>query len=126
KPCILADYQAFPYYSLLLDEKNITFNPQGILATVMVDKQFQGAFVFQAVKAAPPQQLPPGPFGKKRHGSILESTQNNLKITRIIEIIPSKVTGAFAPGQKRRLDTVRITYLVENKDTRDHSVELRT
>src|SRR5262249_15406415 len=109
-----------------LDEKNITFNPQGILASVQVDKQFQQAFFGVAGRVVQPQPLPPGPFGKKRHGSIMQSMENNLKITRTIEIIPSKITGTFAAGQKRRLDTVRITYLVENKDSRDHLVELRT
>ncbi len=80
----------------------------------------------QGGQVAAPQVLPPGPFGKKRQGKIWTWQYQDLHFTQIVEIVPSKPsTGKPAPGEKRRMDTCRISYLVENKGQKPHKVELR-
>ena len=49
-----------------------------------------------------------------RHGQ----SEFNLHFTQTLEVIPSKTAAAAAPGQKRRLDTVLIRYVIENKDSK--------
>ena len=54
------------------------------------------------------------------------SNFNNLHITEIVEIVPSRLGSAAGAKDKRRLDTVRVTYLAENKDKRDRTVGFRS
>ncbi len=76
--------------------------------------------------AAPAQALKAGTAGQKRQGFIWTWSHGNLHGTQTVELVPSKPsTGKPAAGEKRRLDTGRISYLVENKDSRAHKVELR-
>jgi hypothetical protein len=73
-----------------------------------------------------PQQAPlkPGPFGKPRHGVYSTWIYSNVHITQTLEVVPSKTANSVA-GQKRRLDTSRIVYRIENKDSRPHTVGIR-
>ncbi len=56
--------------------------------------------------------LPKGPGGKQRTGQMSSWLIDDVRIVQTVELHPSKAT---APGQKRRLDTVLITYSIENK-----------
>jgi hypothetical protein len=73
-----------------------------------------------------PQQEPlkPGPFGKPRQGVRSTWIYNNLHITQTVEVVPSRSANP-AERQKRKLDTSRIIYVIENKDTRPHTVGVR-
>jgi hypothetical protein len=75
-----------------------------------------------------PQQAPltPGPAGKKRQGTKSTWVFNNIRITQIVEIVPSRPDKkAPGPAGKRQRDTCVIRYVIENKDTRPHRVGLR-
>lgn len=68
------------------------------------------------------QPLPPGPFNKKRLGYHSTFQFNNVHITQVLEIVPSRP----AKGQTTRwLDTVLISYLIENKSDQPRSVGTR-
>src|SRR5262249_12167094 len=46
--------------------------------------------------------------------------------TQNVELVPSRLPpGMESKGGKRRIDTARITYVVENKDSREHEVAYR-
>src|SRR5438477_134601 len=66
-----------------------------------------------------------GPGGRKREGVKSVWVINNVHITQIIEIIPSKAAPKGAPGGKRHMDVMLLRYVVENKDTKAHSVGIR-
>jgi hypothetical protein len=48
-----------------------------------------------------------------------------IRISQIVEIVPSKQPVMTANGQRRVFDTVLCRYIIENKDRRAHSVGLR-
>jgi hypothetical protein len=113
------------FFGLSVEGKRISCSPDGsIWSSAKIDNQEfhagNGDFAMHN-----PQPLPPGPNGKKREGQIASWQTQGLKVTQTIEVVPSKPAGKGAPGQKRKLDTARITYLVENKDTRPHALEWR-
>jgi hypothetical protein len=62
------------------------------------------------------------PGGRARQGVKSVYEYNNLTITQIIEVVPTKPPKG---GTKRRLDTAMIHYLVENKDKQPHKVGMR-
>jgi hypothetical protein len=66
--------------------------------------------------------LPKLPNGKQRVGSQTVWAINNLRITQTMELYPSKSKGA---GQKRLLNTVLITYTIENKAANSQTVGVR-
>lgn len=84
-----------------------------------------------------PVGLGKGPGGKPRPGQEVNFTFGNVHFKQVLEIVPSKSSGPakvlspapLAPGQraglKRRLDTVLIRYIAENKDTQPHTVGCR-
>lgn len=128
-PRIRAGYSGGAAFGLTLDSKRITCTAEGsIWVTPRIDNQeVQAGFDFvDNGRMEMPKPLAPGPYGKKRLGTQTTWAQNKIHFTQIIEIVPSKVTGKVAAGQKRRLDTARITYIAENKDTKPHMLELRT
>jgi hypothetical protein len=115
------------YFGLSIEGTRITCTPDiSVMPMVRIDNQvLQPGFDMNG-QQSPQQPLPPGPFGRKRLGTQTKWVQNGLQITQLIEVVPSRLSATAAPDQKRRLDTVRVTYLAENKDVRDHSVEFRT
>ncbi|MBI3409552.1 MAG: hypothetical protein HY040_14525 [Planctomycetes bacterium] len=128
-PRIQPGYSGGNYFGLTLEGKRISCSPQGsIWATARVDNQEiqPGLAPGIAGRVEQPKLLPPGPHGKKRLGTQYTWKEGNLQFTQVIEIVPSKPGVKAAPGQKRRLDTARISYLVENKDSKEHVVEFRT
>ncbi|MCI0638249.1 MAG: hypothetical protein L0Y72_21155 [Gemmataceae bacterium] len=126
-PRITPGYAGGLYFGLSCEGKRICCSPQGsIWSTMRVDGQeIQPGGGPGDVANQPPQQLPPGPFGKKRLGSIITWTASGIHVTQTIELVPSKILGKAEPGQKRKLDTARITYLVENKHAKPISLEWR-
>ena len=74
-----------------------------------------------------PQQTPlgKGAFGRQRHGIKSTWVIDKVHITQTLEIVPGKPSAKRAPGQKRLLDTLRVRYLVENKDNQPHKVAIR-
>lgn len=66
--------------------------------------------------------LPKGPTGTGRNGFEANWAFNNLHFTQIVEVIPSRPQ---ATGQKRRLDTALIRYVVENKSNQPRQVGVR-
>lgn len=56
--------------------------------------------------------LPKGPGGKQRNGQMSSWLIDDVRIVQTVELHPSKATK---PGEKRQLNTVLITYTIENK-----------
>ncbi len=67
-------------------------------------------------------KLPKGPSGKDRVGFMSVYIHGDLRLTQTLELTPTK---APAPGQKRRLDSVMVRYLLENKGKQAHKIGLR-
>ncbi|MCI0683773.1 MAG: hypothetical protein L0Y71_16840 [Gemmataceae bacterium] len=113
-----------PQFGLTVEGKRITCSQNGsIWQQTRVDGQEnQVPFGMGNV----PQALPDGPFHKKRHGFQTSWSANGVEFTMIVEVVPSRPYVKAQPGQKRRLDTCRISYIAENKDSRPHTVEFRT
>jgi hypothetical protein len=68
------------------------------------------------------QPLPKGAGGKVRQGTYTVWSYDNVRITQTMELHPSK---AKAPGQKRLMNNVLITYLVENTGNQNAAVGVR-
>jgi hypothetical protein len=66
--------------------------------------------------------LPRGQGGKNREGFQSAYLAGDLRITCTVSLVPTKPA---ARGAKRRMDSVLIHYLVENKGNRPHKVGLR-
>lgn len=120
-------------FGLAVDGKNITCSTEGSIwlqaridgQEIYVGPNFNAPGV-AAGNQAKSQPLPGGPSGKKRQGYLWRWQHQDLHFTQIVEIVPSKpTTTPPQPGQKRRMDTCRITHLVENKGTQPRKVELR-
>ncbi len=126
-PRITAKYSAGMYFGLIVGGTRITCTPEmSVMPLARIDNQVvQPGFNPQTAQAAPQEPLPPGPFGKKRLGTQTKWTSNGLNFTQQIEVVPSRYSGPGVADAKRRLDTVRVTCLIENKDIRAHTAEWR-
>jgi hypothetical protein len=112
------------YFGLTVDGKRITCSPQGSIWTgTWVDGNMQNPVINNGVMAIIP--LPKSPTGKERRGFMGSWTTNDIKFTQTIEIVPSKPVEKIA-NAKRKLDTVRISYLAENKGQKAREVAVRT
>jgi hypothetical protein len=76
-----------------------------------------------------PQRAPleAGPAGKRRQGTRSTWVFNNIRITQIVEIVPTRPTDKKAgPAAGKRLrDACVLRYVIDNKDTRAHRVGIR-
>jgi hypothetical protein len=72
-----------------------------------------------------PAALPPDRHGKARQGFAFTWKAGDLECTQTVEVVPSKPYPPQA-NAKRKLDTCRIGYLVENKGQKPHEVAWRT
>ncbi|HEX3313859.1 MAG TPA: hypothetical protein VHR72_03155 [Gemmataceae bacterium] len=121
---IQAQHSNNAYFGLTLNGKRITCSPQGsIWPAVRVDgavmnPAFQGGIMR-------PIALGNDRHGKPRQGFAFAWRAGDLECTQTVEVAPSKPYPP-QPSAKRRLDTCRITYLVENKGTKAHEVAWRT
>lgn len=126
---IQTQYSGANAFGLTVDGRRITCSTNGsVWGTLRVDgnnndpfndPNFGGRFL--------PKSLPATASGKKRLGSESTWAYQNIQVTQIIETVPSKPsTKGAAVEQKRRLDTCRITYILENKDKVPHKVAFKT
>jgi len=114
-----------PQFGLTVEGKRITCSPNGsIWHQVRIDGNATPPFFVNGNNMAP-TPLPKTPNGKERHGFETKWTVNNIEIAMIVEVVPSKPYGTMQPGQKRKMDTCRISYIAENKDSRARTVEFR-
>jgi len=122
---ITPQYSGQNSFGLMVEGKNITCSPQGsIWQSIMVDGSISNPFASPEQKQ--PTPLPATPAGKKRLGTQSTWEHGGIHITQTIEVVPSKPTDKPAPGQKRTLDTCRVTYVLENRDKREHKVAFKT
>jgi hypothetical protein len=125
-PRIDARYGGGMYFGLTVGGTRITCTPESsVMPMARIDNQiYQPGFDLMG-QPAMQQDLPPGPFGKKRLGKQTRWNQNNLHFTQVVETVPSRLGNTASGEQKRRLDTVRVSYIVENRDRANHVVEFR-
>jgi hypothetical protein len=113
-------------FGLMVDGNRLTFSPNGsIWTSIMVDGSISNPFNFNQPQKQP-VPLPPTVSGRKRHGTTSSWDHGGIKVTQILEIVPSKPSRKVAVDAKRRLDTCRTTYILENKTQQTHKVALRT
>lgn len=126
-PHIEARYAGGMLFGLTLDGARITCTAENsVYPRLRIDNQeYQPGYDLMTGQPATAQPLPPGPGGKKRFGTRTQWRFNKLLMTQMIEIVPSTPEGLAPIGPKRRLDTVRISYLFENTDTKNYTVEYR-
>jgi hypothetical protein len=112
-------------FGLVVEGKRITFAPAGGIMTLLkIDERIlqPGLAPGRLEKNRAP--LPPH-LGKRRIGEECIYVYNNLRITQTVEVVPGKSLVQNVPGQKRRMDTVLVRYVIENKDSRPHTLALR-
>jgi hypothetical protein len=63
--------------------------------------------------------------GKARRGFTTTAVQRGIKFKQTVEVIPTKPVGKPAPGQRRRMDTVLVRYVIENSTNIPADVGLR-
>jgi hypothetical protein len=123
-PRITAAYQGMSF-GLTVGPTRITRTPNAsVVPLLRIDDQITtrpGFDPFTKVYARL-EPLPPGRSGKKRLGTRSLWVVNNLHITQRVELVPSQLPDDAPPGQKRKLDTVRVSIGIENQDGRDHKV----
>lgn len=126
---IQPQYSGQNSFGLSVEGKRITCSPQGsIWGSVMVDGAISDPFVeFNLGGRIPlPKPLGPTASGKKRIGTESSWKHHDIHITQIIEVVPSKPSGKkTTPGQKRLLDTCRMTYILENKGKAAHRIAFK-
>jgi hypothetical protein len=112
-------------FGLMVDGKRITFSPiGGIMTAFKIDEQ-----VIQPGQAPGRLEVNRGPLpphhGKRRIGEQAIYVYNNVRITQLVEVVPGKPSGKTVHGQKRAMDTVLVRYLLENKDSKPHTLAVR-
>jgi len=119
------------YFGLTVDNVRITCSPQGsIWPAALIDGTLHNAgngviqLQLNGNMPLPIQGLPKGAGKKERHGFMAKWKMGPLDFTQMVEVVPAKPVDA-APGAKRRMDTCRVTYIAENKDTAPHDVAFR-
>ena len=127
-PRIRPQFSGMNSFGLMVDNKRITCSEQGsIWGSLMVDGNISDPFndFMGRGLVRDPKQLPPTVSGRKRLGTQSTWKHQNIQVTQIIEIVPSKSTKA-GQGKMRLLDTCRMTYLLENMDKVPHKVAFKT
>jgi hypothetical protein len=109
----------FMAYGLAAEGKRLTFSSGSARTSFRID----GQVIYP--NNGPIQQLPPNPRGKPRFGTSHIWTQGDFRVTQTQEIVPSKLPGKAKPGQKRKMDTLLVRYLVENTGKQTHNFGLR-
>lgn len=112
------------HFGLTVDGFRISCSPEGSIwpAALIDGRVINPANIGVAGKSV---LLPAGPNGRTRYGLSYHWRVNDLDFTQVIEVVPGKPPSKEA-GARRRLDTCRITYLVENKGNAAHEVAFRS
>jgi hypothetical protein len=105
-------------YGLNIEGKRLTFTAGSARTTFRIDGQNRPANGVNTI-------LPPTPAGKARKGVQCVFKSDNVVITQIMEIVPGKPSAKPKAGEKRRLDTLLVRYVVENMDGKAHTVGVR-
>lgn len=105
-------------FGLTVDQKMLCCGAGAIRTNFKIDD----AIIYPNNVGNQVKQLPPDRAGRVRTGMQTSLIVGNIHITQLLEVIPSKP----APGQaKRQLDNMLIRYIIENKDTKPHTVGTR-
>jgi hypothetical protein len=112
-------------FGLLVEGKRITFAPAGGIGTLFkIDDRIiqpgQAPGRLESNRAPLPPHL-----GKKRIGEQCVYVINNVRITQTVEVVPGRSSPKNEVREKRRLDTVLVRYLLENKDKQPHRMSMR-
>jgi hypothetical protein len=129
-PQAIAQHSNSFAFGIKVKGQRITCSEQGsIWGHLRVDGQvFQVGFGNPGGQFQPPRPLPPTPSGKARNGFQATWSNNDVRITQIVELVPSRPTDKNAAQQKRLMDTYRISAVVENiaKDGRARKIEYKS
>src|SRR5262249_21369949 len=99
-------------FGMTVEGKRIMYSQDGSTNNTMVRIDGQDMYYGQPPGNWDPRQGPlPKVAGRARHGARSSWVFNKLRITQILEVVPSKSAANAAPGQKRRLDTCLIRYV---------------
>src|ERR1043166_4633127 len=130
-PHALAQHSGGFAFGIKVKDQRITCSEQGsIWCHIRIDGQetqlgwgAPGMGGFQQ-----PQPLPATPSGKKRNGFQTSWNNNDVRVTQVVELVPSRPTDKVSTQAKRLMDTYRINYIVENiaKDGRARKVEFKS
>jgi len=116
-------------FGLNVDGNRICCSDQGSIWSVLrVDGQEYQLSWGQMPGTQAPTALKPLANGKPRNGFETVFTNNDIRVTQIIEAVPGiPAAKKNQPGEKRRLDTARMTHVVENlaKDGKARKVEYK-
>ncbi len=108
--------------------KRITFSGDGATSNTRIkvngqDGEYGEPSGRWLVRAQP---VPNDPVRQSRNGTLSVLALGKVRISQIVEIVPSKQPVTVAPGTQRRLlDTVLCRYQIENLEKRTHTIGLR-
>ena len=127
-PRIRPQFSSMNVFGLTVDNKRITASKvYSIWGLLMVDSNISDPFRFIQGRATQPLPLTPTASGRKRLGTQSTWEHQNIQVTQIVEIIPSKSAKEGGGKSKvRLLDTCRMTYILENTDKVPHKVAFKT
>jgi hypothetical protein len=111
------------FFGLTVENVRITCSPAGsVWPAALIDGAVLNPANGNMQAAMLP--LPKGPGNKERVGFSANWTAAQLDFSQTVEVVPSKPVTAV-PGAKRKLDTCRVSYVIENKDKAPHEVAFR-
>jgi hypothetical protein len=115
-------------FGFVVDGQRITYSPNGSTNHSLVRIDGRDYFFGNPPGRWEEQrvELKNSRSGKKRLGTKSTWVINNIAFTQILEIVPSKLPPKARPGQKRRLDTCLVRYVITNRDSKPHSVGIRS
>jgi hypothetical protein len=109
-------------FGVAAEGKRLTPNPDSVQTLFMIDGNIQAPQVGKSL-----EPLPDAPGHRKRHGGQTVWRQGDIRVTLVLEVVPGKPYQARPSGPiPRRMDTLLVTYLVENLGTVPHKVGCRT
>lgn len=115
-------------FGLSVENRRITCSTNGsIWGSLKVDGNISNPYAdFNGNALVAPKPLGPTVSGRKRIGTQSTWKHQGIQVTQIIEIVPSKSTKPGDAGKTRRLDTCRMTYILENTEKVAHKVAFKT
>ena len=117
----LADRQGRPLH------KRLTYAPNGATSNTRImvngiDGEYgepSGRWLERA------RRLPNDAGRQSRNGTVSVLAVGKIRISQIVEVVPSKQPVMIGGARKRVLDTVLVRYVIENHDNRAHRVGVR-